>query len=253
MNRSVVIDCFPASAQRYVNRYAIVVVDVIRATTTATTALAQGRRVFPVQTTDEAFVLASKLSEPLLVGELGGYMPFNFDLTNSPLQIANRNDFYRPMIFISSSGTQLLMNATRGRGAVYISCLRNLSALAGHLIKNHNDVAILGAGTRGQFRREDQIGCAWLAEKLLEDGYLAGTPDTLKYVNRWSGADLNLIREGRSAKYLLKSNQKHDLDFVIENIDDLEVVPRMIDGEIVAADTSFQTPSMGEDIFQVLI
>ena len=70
MKRSVVIDCFPESAERYRSRYAIVAIDVIRATTTATTALQLGRRVYPAKTTDQAFVLAAKLDDPLLVGEL---------------------------------------------------------------------------------------------------------------------------------------------------------------------------------------
>ena len=253
MNRSVVIDCFPASAQRYVETHAIVVVDVLRATTTATTALALGRRVFPVQTTDEAFVLASKLSEPLLVGELGGNMPFGFDLTNSPLQVASRDDSYRPMILVSSSGTQLLMNAARGKGAVYVACLRNLSAMVGHLVRNHDAVAILGAGSRGQFRREDQIGCAWLAEKLLEEGFTAETADTLKYVDRWSGADLNVIRAGRSAAYLLKSNQESDLDYVLAHIDDLGVVPQMSGCEIVSTYPLFDSAPTGTDAFQNVI
>ena len=54
MDRSVVIDCFPESAEKYRDGYAVVVIDVIRATTTATTAVSLGRRVFPAQTTDEA-------------------------------------------------------------------------------------------------------------------------------------------------------------------------------------------------------
>jgi 2-phosphosulfolactate phosphatase len=92
MKGTVVIDRFPESALRYRDRYVIVVIDVIRATTTATTAISFGRRVFPVLTTDEAFVLASTLRDPLLVGELGGNMPYGFEMTNSPVQIAVRND-----------------------------------------------------------------------------------------------------------------------------------------------------------------
>ena len=65
---SVVIDYLPACAEHYRDEYAIVVIDVIRATTTATTALSFGREVYPVKTTDEAFVLASTLIDPLLIG-----------------------------------------------------------------------------------------------------------------------------------------------------------------------------------------
>ena len=58
MKGSVVIDCFPESALRYKDQYAIVVIDVIRATTTATTAVSLGWRILPARTTDEAAEIA---------------------------------------------------------------------------------------------------------------------------------------------------------------------------------------------------
>lgn len=234
MKGAVVIDCFPESAERYRARYAIVVVDVIRATTVATTALSLGRRVFPAKTADDASVIAANLAEPLLVGELGGNMPFGFDLTNSPAQIARRNDVHRPMVLVSSSGTQLLLNAA-GSEAVYVACLRNASAVARFLDGRHERIAVLGAGTRGQFRREDQIGCAWVAEKLLAAGYRAETPQTSELVARWHEADVQKIRGGRSAAYLDRSGQQEDLEFVLAHIDDLDTVPSLVNGELVPA------------------
>lgn len=234
MKGVVAIDCFPESAERYRERYAIVVVDVIRATTVAATAVSMGRRVFPARTADDASIVAASLKEPLLVGELGGNMPYGFDLTNSPAQIAVRTDVQRPMVLVSSSGTQLLMNAAGG-AAVYVGCLRNVSALARHLAASHERVAVLGAGTRGQFRREDQIGCAWVAEKLVAAGYFAETPRTSELIARWRGADLQVIRGGRSAAYLCRSGQQEDLEFVLSHVDDLDVVPRLVGGELVPA------------------
>src|SRR5688572_7621749 len=103
MSGTLLIDRFPESADRYRSRYAIVAIDVIRATTTATTALESGRRVFPARNSDEAFVVAALLDMPLLVGELGGNMPDGFDITNSPAQIARRDDVRRSMVLVSSS------------------------------------------------------------------------------------------------------------------------------------------------------
>ncbi len=234
MRGRVIIDCFPESAQRYKNGYAIVVIDVIRATTTATTAVAQGRRVFPVQTTDEAFVKAPTLQNPLLVGELGGNMPYGFEMTNSPAQLAVRNDIHRPMLLLSSSGTQLLLNAV-GSEAVYIACFRNVSAIANYIVGKHERVAVLGAGTRGQFRREDQMGCAWIAERLIQAGYEAETPQTSEYVSRWKGVSHKEVRGGHSAAYLMKSGQEQDLEFVLSHLDDLDVVPALVNGELILA------------------
>ena len=232
MNGTVIIDCFPKSAERYRDHYAIVVVDVIRATTVATTAVSMGRRVFPAETTDSAAVIAATLKDPLLVGELGGNMPYGFDITNSPVQVAARKDVHRPMVLVSSSGTQLLLNAV-GCEAIYLACFRNLSAVARHIAGRHQRIALLGAGSRGQFRREDQMGCAWVAEKLIEAGYLAETQQTSDLVSRWHNVSPEEIRLGKSAEYLKQSGQSQDLEFILEHIDDLETVPSLVDGELI--------------------
>ena len=246
MSRSVVIDCFPESAQRYRDRYAIVVVDVIRATTSATTAVSLGRRVFPVRTTDEAFVLAAKLPKPLLVGELGGNMPYGFDLTNSPVQIAIRPDVDRPMILVSSSGTHLLLNS-QGSEGVYVSCFRNFSAVAKHITGQHERVAILGAGSRGDFRREDQMGCAWVAEKLLEEGYEPENKETSDRIAKWNGISSSEALNGKSADYLRKTGQEHDLHFVVKHFDDLDTVPKLVGEELILAAGTVRMPPIMTD------
>lgn len=233
MKGTVVIDCFPESAERYRDGYVIVVVDVIRATTVATTAVSMGRRVFPAKTTDDASVIAERLDHPLLVGELGGNKPYGFDITNSPVLIAARQDVHRPMVLVSSSGTQLLLNAV-GSEAIYLACFRNASAVARHIAGRHERVAVLGAGSRGQFRREDQIGCARVAEKLLEAGYLSETEKTSDLVSRWHNASVDAIRSGKSAEYLTRSGQQEDLEFILAHIDDLDTVPSLVNGELVS-------------------
>ena len=228
----VVIDSLPRSGARYRDRYAIVVVDVIRFSTTATTGLYYGRDVYPVSTTDDALELAGTLDKPLLAGEQGGNVPFGFHLTNSPvlisaLSLVPSGDYTnsdRPVILVSSSGTRLFANSL-GSTNVYVGCLRNLSALADHLAQNETEVAVLGAGTRGAFRREDQIGCAWIAERLVARGFEFEDAETESIVDEWRGCDLETIRDGRSANYLTSTGQAHDLEYVLHHVDDLKVVP----------------------------
>ena len=232
MSRTFVIDCFPESAERYCDDCAIVAIDVIRATTTATTALSLGRRVFPARTSDEAEAIAARLTNPLLVGELGGNMVYGFHETNSPVAIAQRSDTERPMVLVSSSGTQLILNSLQSE-AVYLACLRNYSAVARVIADRHDRVAIIGAGTRGVFRREDQMGCARVAEGLLAAGYTPENQETEDCIARWRDVSPEEIRGGRSADYLRRSGQEHDLEFVLRYIDDLETVPILLDGELV--------------------
>ncbi|TLY33466.1 MAG: 2-phosphosulfolactate phosphatase [Ignavibacteria bacterium] len=191
MDRTVVIDCFPESVRHYREGYALVAIDVIRATTTAVTAVNMGRRCFPAPSIEIALPLAARLNNPLLVGELGGNMPYGFDMNNSPAEMAHRDDLMRPMILLSSSGTQ------------------------------HNRVAVIGAGTRGEFREEDQMCCAWIAEGLMKAGYNPEDEKTKEIVTRWSGAPVQACSKGNSAEYLRNSGQARDLEFILSHVDDI--------------------------------
>ena len=232
MARSVLIDCFPESVERYRDDHALVAVDVIRATTTAVTAVAGGRRCFVAPAIEAALPIAARLDQPLLVGELGGNMPYGFDMTNSPAEIAMRTDTWRSMILVSSSGTQLMHEASRGDFA-YVGCLRNISALVRHLSGRHTKVAVLGAGTRGEFREEDQACCAWIAEGLMQQGFAPQNAETVEVMQRWTGKARDAWKDGASVEYLRSTNQLRDFEFIVEHHDDLDTVFMLSRDEVV--------------------
>jgi 2-phosphosulfolactate phosphatase len=232
IRKKVVIDCFPESVEAYRDGYAIVAVDIIRATTTAVTAVALGRKCFPVPSLEAAVPLAAKLSNPLLVGELGGSMPYGFDLNNSPADLEYRTDIHRPMLLLSTTGTKVICGAQESQ-AMYIACLRNYKAQAAHLMAYHPMVAVIGAGSRGEFREEDQLCCAWIAEMLLTVGYEPQDARTEAIIEQWSGVPVNVITDGASADYLRKSGQTRDLDFILTHINDLDEVYRFERGQVM--------------------
>lgn len=231
IRKKVVIDCFPEGIESYRNGYAIVAVDVIRATTTAVTAVDLGRRCFPVPSLEAAVPLAAKLHNPLLVGELGGSMPYGFDLNNSPADLEYRTDIHRPMILLSTTGTRVICGAQESQ-AMYVACLRNYKAQAAHLVAYHPMVAVIGAGSRGEFREEDQLCCAWIAEILLAASYEPQNAKTRAIIKQWSGVPVNVITDGASADYLRKSGQTRDLDFILTHINDLDEVYRFERGQV---------------------
>ncbi len=237
MAETVIIDGLPESISAYRHGYAVVAIDVIRATTTVVTSVAMGRRCFPVPSLDAALQLASRLHNPLLVGEVAGTMPDGFDLNNSPAEMAERKDIYRPIILLSSSGTRLVYGASQCK-ASYVACFRNYGAVARHLIGRHSKVAIIGAGSRGEFREEDQMCCAWIAEELINAGYKSKDRRTQAIVKRWSGVPPTACLGGKSAEYLRSTGQLRDLDFVLTHITDLDVVLTIQNNEAVVVPSS---------------
>jgi 2-phosphosulfolactate phosphatase len=220
------IDAFPESAFRYVEYDAIVCIDVLLATTTAVTGAALGRPVMPVASLEDALELGRQLKEPLMAGEVKGEQPVGFEIPNSPVALIRRTDVERPMVLLSSSGTHLIVNSSSlGNGPgprVYVACFRNMSATAEYLASRHQRVALLGAGTRGEFRCEDQMGSAWIAKRLMARGFEAEDDNSANLVRRWSTADISLVAWGKSADSMRRSNQLEDLDFVLTHLDDLD-------------------------------
>ena len=227
----VAIDCFHEHLDPLAAGTAIVAVDVIRATTTAVTAAAIGWRVYPAGSIEAAVRLAADLDRPILSGELGGVQPYGFDLQNSPSQIADLEPSGRPIILLSTSGTRLIAEAAR-HGQTYICCLRNVAAQAAHLASRGSDVTVLGAATRGEFREEDQLCAARVAQALLRRGYRPAGPSTAQVIERFGDAPDDAFLGGRSATYLRDTGQERDLAFVLEHVDDLEAVFVMDDGQV---------------------
>lgn len=233
MSRSVTIARYPSLAEAD-EEWTVVGIDVIRATTTAVTAVAAGRRCFPVPSIEAAVPLAARLENPLLVGELGGNMPYGFHLQNSPAEMDRRVDLDRPVILLSSSGTGLL-SAAAARSVTYASCLRNAHAQAQRLIAAHDHVLLLAGESRGEFREEDRLCCARIAGALLEAGYEPRNVLVEEIVKRWADAPDDSFMEGHSVRYLADTGQLHDAEFVLDHIDDLDSVYEMARGELVVS------------------
>lgn len=239
--RFVTISCFHGEINGFhrTGTDALVAVDVIRATTTAVTAVALGWRCFPVPSIEAVARVQPKLDRPLLVGELGGHMPHGFDLTNSPAAIAKRTDVWRPIILLSTSGTRLVCAAS---GGVYLGCLRNHDALVQHLAAHHGNVTIAGVGTRGEFREEDALCCAWIAAGLIQAGYTVKDAATMDLITQWADRPADAFVGGKSTEYLRATNQLDDLQFILDHVNDLDWVAYRADDEVIRVSDAVATP-----------
>lgn len=212
--------------------WAIVGMDVIRATSTAVTAVAAGRRCFPVPSLEAAVPLAARLDNPLLVGELGGNMPYGFHLQNSPAEMDRRVELERPVILLSTTGTRLLCEGA-AIGVTYAACMRNTRAQAERLIANHERVLLLAGESRAEFREEDRLCCGRIAQLLLDAGYEPQNAFVEQIAKHWGSAPTDAFLNGHSVQYLAATGQYHDVKFILEHVDDLDAVFMMRNGELV--------------------
>src|SRR5438552_340078 len=230
MKNTVVIRCFQEGLDRIPDSYSLVAIDVIRATTTAVTAVLMGRPCYPAANLQAAKELTASIPDALLVGELGGIMPSGFHMNNSPAELAERPD-KRPIILLSSSGTQLierLRNSPRG----YLACFRNWKATVRALVAENRSIIVIGAGTRGDFREEDQMCAAWFDAGLVEKGFSVGDSRTEELITRWKFAQPTDFTISDSVSYLRRSNQIRDLDFILSHFDDVDSAFKVVGNQI---------------------
>ena len=234
MTRSVVVRCYQDGLGCIPESHSLVAIDVIRATTTAVTAVVMGRRCYPAATLQAANELAVRLPEALLVGEVGGIMPEGFHVNNSPAELAGRTDT-RPIILLSSSGTQLidLIRKTNPANRGYVACFRNWKATIRALTDEGRSAIVIGAGTRGQFREEDQMCAAWIAAGLTDKGYVPGDSSTGELIGKWRCAQPADFLISDSVSYLKRSKQIRDLEFILSHFDDIDSAFKIVDDQIV--------------------
>jgi 2-phosphosulfolactate phosphatase len=146
----------------------VLVVDVLRASTTMITALANGcAGIVPVADAEEARRRATALGQAaaVLAGERRGETIVGFALGNSPLEVGPERVRGRTLVFTTSNGTRALL-AARGAAAVGVAAFVNLSAAAAWARDGGRDITVLCAGERGHLSLEDHVCAGLLVARL---------------------------------------------------------------------------------------
>lgn len=150
-------------------RAVAVVIDVLRATTSLTVALAAGAtRVMAVATPADGWRMREGVPEALLCGEREGLRIPGFDLGNSPYEYAAERVAGRPLIFASTNGSIALLAAAAAKGrwlATFVNLAAVVEALAGE-----EHVFVIAAGKLGRFALEDAACAGLLCRRLAERG-----------------------------------------------------------------------------------
>jgi 2-phosphosulfolactate phosphatase len=148
----------------------VLVVDVLRASTTMITALGNGcAGIVPVADPDEALRRKRAAGDGALVaGERRGETVAGFDLGNSPLEFTRERVGGKLVIFTTSNGTRALL-AARSATAVGVAALVNVTAAAAWALAGGRDVTVLCAGERGAVSLEDQACAGLLVDRLMRN------------------------------------------------------------------------------------
>jgi 2-phosphosulfolactate phosphatase len=145
----------------------VVVIDVLRATTTICQALAAGAtEVVPFLEVEEARAAAAAAKVSVVLGgERAGGRIAGFDVGNSPSEYTPAAVGGRRLILTTTNGTRALDHARLAR-RVLVGAFVNLSAVVASILKERQ-VDILCAGTDGGATREDILAAGAMASRFI--------------------------------------------------------------------------------------
>lgn len=154
----------------------VVVIDVVRATTTIIEALANGaREIYPTLSTEDAVKLASSLGreDTLLCGERKGHKVEGFDLGNSPHEFTVEAVQDKKLVMSTTNGTKALIVGQEG--ARLLPCaFTNLSAVA-RAVSDDDHLVVICAGQADRFSLDDALCAGHLIQRIVSEN--EGEPD----------------------------------------------------------------------------
>ena len=162
----------------------VIVVDLLRASTTVCYALSAGAKcIVPAVEVDETFAKASTFqrADIVLGGERGGEIIEGFDLGNSPTDYTADQVFGRTVLFTTTNGTKAI-NHARLSARVLVGAAVNRRAVAAAVAADQQ-VDILCAGTGGKVTREDLLAAGAIAHQLTTQH---SPPTTPRSTNEWA-------------------------------------------------------------------
>ncbi|HET7568341.1 MAG TPA: 2-phosphosulfolactate phosphatase [Gaiellaceae bacterium] len=212
-----------------------IVVDVLRATSTMTQALAAGyRRVLCCAEIEEARELAASEVSAKLAGERRLEHIEGFDFGNSPAEVAGE-PAAETLILTTTNGTRLLVAAAERFERVYVGSLLNLEAVAAAARASGEDVAVLCAGVLGELALDDAY-CAGRIAKALGGEPEDSAQAAIRLADSFPDA-LAGLGASRSASNLRRKGLDADIAWCArESV--LDVVPRFVGRAGAAAEVT---------------
>ncbi|MFO0913681.1 MAG: 2-phosphosulfolactate phosphatase [Pirellulales bacterium] len=191
---------------------AVVVIDVLRASTTVVAALNAGApEVIPCLEVADALRRRSELGGGVLGGERHGQRIPGFDLGNSPADYspwpAERSG--QSIIFTTTNGTRALLAAEQAR-SIWIGCFANLSAVVDRAAREP-DVHLLCAGTDGQVTAEDVLFAGAVADRLEAAGGQTANDSARMARDLWRAGAVAADREAWLVEQMLLSQGGRNL------------------------------------------
>jgi 2-phosphosulfolactate phosphatase len=210
----------------------VVVVDVLRASTTIAMALSNGaKEIIPVATIESAVKVSGSLFGDVTLrgGERNGKIIKGFNLGNSPNEYAQETVKNKSIIYTTTNGSAALVKARYAKVAL-VAGFVNISRVVAFLKTLKEDFIVVCAGTGNDFSFEDSV-CAGMIVARYQKGVrgmsMNDSARACVFLHEKYGKNiLGMLEETDHGKFLVDIGFRSDLR-VCGDVDSLPVLPVM--------------------------
>ncbi len=209
----------------------VVVIDVLRATSSICVAFAHGAEcIIPLATIEES--LAYQKKGYLAAGERNGEMIKGFDMGNSPFSFMEERIKGSKIAITTTNGTQAIKSISNANKIVIGSFL-NLNPLCNWLSDQHQNVVLLCSGFKNKFNLEDTLCAGAIVHKLKPSNRLTIDCDSAlasEYLYLKAKDDLyEFLKNSSHRKRLKRLHIESDIKYCLTP-NQCNVVPILKDG-----------------------
>ncbi|MGE5314015.1 MAG: 2-phosphosulfolactate phosphatase [Acidobacteriota bacterium] len=230
----------------------VIVIDVLRASTTIATALLNGaREIIPVNTVESAVKISGNLFGDVVLrgGERNGKIIEGFNLGNSPAEYTVEAVKGKSIIFCTTNGSSAIVKSRYAKNLV-IAGFVNMSTVLEFMKEVGEDFYILCAGKHSLFCIEDSVCAGMIITELMNDDTVTvGLNDpavAAAALYKSMGKNLQrMVRATDHGKFLSEIGFKNDIKLCTD-IDSVPVLPVLVGNSIKLRKIENPKPSSPE-------
>lgn len=207
----------------YLEDRLVIVIDVLRATSTIVTALANGcQSIIPALTIEEALEKRLTLPGSLLGGERDSLIIEGFDLSNSPFDYVPEKVGGRRVILTTTNGTRAIRDSIAAP-MIWMASFINMQSIVLAVLREFEKksrlqgIVVFCAGTEERFDLPDTLCAGMFIESL--------------------GLQVQLNDLGEAARMLYRSSENHLLEVMRNSVHGKELVSLGLEKDLVYCST----------------